>query len=129
MQPRPTGKGGARRPKPILRGDAWERVRLTKFYHRQSDLTCDPESHSEVRGAAYPLSAPSPDPPGAVTSLNGAPLAGPVLEPPTPVREIGTVLDVPGPVLSVDQAEVALGLEREGLAVVRPMWSSLASRP
>src|ERR1035441_315241 len=56
--------------------------------------------------------------PVTVTRLDRVPLAGPVLEPPTPLGHIGTVLGVAGPVLGLDHPEAMLRKEGEGLAVV-----------
>jgi hypothetical protein len=51
-----------------------------------------------------------------VASIDRVPLAGPVLEPPPPFRDVGAVLGVSGLVL--DEPEASLRLEAEGLGVV-----------
>jgi hypothetical protein len=46
------------------------------------------------------------------------PLAGPVLEAPSPLGDLGAVPGVPSPVLGMDQPEALLSREVEGLGVV-----------
>jgi hypothetical protein len=53
-----------------------------------------------------------------VASLYRVPLAGGVLEPPTPFRDVGTVLGVPGPILGQDQPEAAAREQGERLGIV-----------
>ena len=54
--------------------------------------------------------------PVTVAGLDRVPLAGPVLEPASPFRDVGTMLGVPGLVL--DEPEALLRLEAERLGVV-----------
>ena len=56
--------------------------------------------------------------PVAVAGLDRVPLAGPILEPPSPFGDVGTVLGVSSPVLGMNQPEAALRLEVERVAVV-----------
>lgn len=56
--------------------------------------------------------------PVAVAGFNRVPLAGPVLEPPTPHGEIGAMLGVPGPVLRLDESEAPLREQAERFGVV-----------
>ena len=43
-----------------------------------------------------------------VAGFDGVPLAGPILEPPPPLGDVGAVLGVPSPVLGADQPEALL---------------------
>jgi hypothetical protein len=53
-----------------------------------------------------------------VAGFDRVPLAGSVLEPPTPYREVGAMLGVAGPILRLDESEALLRKEAECLGVV-----------
>ena len=54
----------------------------------------------------------------AVAGFHGLPLAGCVLEPPTPNGQVGAVLGVPSAILGLDEPEASVRQEAERLSVV-----------
>jgi hypothetical protein len=54
-----------------------------------------------------------------IASLHRVPLAGSVLPPPTPFRDVGAVLGVPGLVLDEPEASLREQAERLGVVVHR----------
>src|SRR5471032_1130438 len=54
----------------------------------------------------------------ALARLDGMPLAGVVLEPASPLDQIGAVLGVACPVLGLDESKAVLGQQAERLGVV-----------
>jgi hypothetical protein len=78
-----------------------------------------------IQGSSVRVSGAPGDPldriqvgPVPIAGLHGVPLAGPVLEAPSPLGDLGAVPGVPSPVLGMDQPEALLSREVEGLGVV-----------
>jgi len=70
--------------------------------------------------------------PVAVTGLDRVPLAGTILEPPTPYRDVRAVLGMPGAILGLDHPETPLRLQAEAVGVVvhgHNLWRGRYHRP